>query len=596
MQPMAPQGAPAQMQPMAPQGAPAQMQPMAPQGAPAQMQPMAPQGAPAPMQPMAPQGAPVPMQPMAPQGAPVPMYVPMNAPVNPQMSEQNTEKPAKKKNVGLIALLIAALAVGAIIIAVLVLPSVFSLKEPNALIVADIDENGDAHFVYGKGKSLTAYGEIESGFMTADRSKIVILEETGRLYWQNVGGFNDDKTTIYVGATDEYINFEYVFSNDFLIYAVDDKIYRYEYAEDESVLVVDLLKSKYSDLAVSEGYYNSDDVSFGIVEKGKISILYPDSNEYITVKDYSMSAKIDLHSISDDGKFLLWSVTENGSTKLMFMHEGAEYEVQSVNVETDFEMSVTSDGKRAVIYGGTLTAYYSGGEVTAVKFTNGVSHVAVDRKGYFAYVSTVNSSKTALYYVDFATGEKHSVITGAEHVVMYGDLVIYEDASGDISCANFDLNSFELVNENIIGRNVQGIYYPAKGGSDYLYYTTYASETYTLYAYDLTTGEDVFVARGVRDVKVSTCGRYVYYLTDLSAFSIYGRYGDLMVYDAKKGESELIASDVLSGLTSGLFSGDIDPKSFFFRTFESNSADGYEYDVCYYNGREWECVLDNIET
>ena len=77
-------------------------------------------------------------------------------------------------------------------------------------------------------------------------------------------------------------------------------------------------------------------------------------------------------------------------------------------------------------------------------------------------------------------------------------------------------------------------------------------------------------------------------------------YGTLKVYDAEKAETTKIATDVCDySLDSGLVTGYIDPDSFFFEKYngtykKENDYFGRVINVCYYNGKKVETVLNSL--
>ena len=163
--------------------------------------------------------------------------------------------------------------------------------------------------------------------------------------------------------------------------------------------------------------------------------------------------------------------------------------------------------------------------------------------------------------------------------------------------AKVDMKKAELVDEQKVANDVHTLIV-ADANSDYIYFTkNYSSTDVTtdLYVYDVKDGESEKIESDIFPyVTVGTDGLNVYFFTDVASTS--ALYGTFNVYNVKKEKITTIAGDVIVGSsTSRLLSGEMDPKYIWYERYQNSTDTSYEYNVCFYNGKESISVVKNLE-
>lgn len=603
---------------------------------------------------------------------------------NPSAENAQPTPKKKKKRLGLIlgivipVVLVLALAISAATY------FLFFKEDEQVLSVIDayIDDAGVAYICYGDGTLVKISGDIEEACMTPDRSKVIVVEKKGDVYWVDVkdnerhtfAENNEDKLYSYTVLTDRYI-----------AYSIEDtkkdktEYFRYEFATETGVSIASVKDDEMIDIVYSDPYA-TDDLSVAVAFNKKVDVLSSGEDSIVTATTYSDKDNLSLVGISSDGSSVIWSKVDDGKYSVVIYRDGnedtllsgdvvipnitednyqqylAQYledtydesKYESVdeyaqeliskwtremalkdNIDQEefiigklkeyykknadaptFAMEVDPTNEVIVITGEDKTAFVKDGEIKTVNLPNELYSNAVcttngmpvwkdekiaDCGGYYVLVidsETADNGETlaSIYYISFENADRTKVISGIKSAYVVEDKIIYEDKYDIMYCAAFDEDKAILIDEQRISSDIIMLY-TAENSSEYIYY---------LKNLDLDTGEcDLYVYSYADDnaekvasdvstnVKVSVCGRYVYYMEDVcrDKESLVS-YGTLKVYDAKKAESETVAYDVIKhSLTSNLESEDIDPSSFLYETYSHSDSESYFYDVCYYNGK-----------
>ena len=279
-----------------------------------------------------------------------------------------------------------------------------------------------------------------------------------------------------------------------------------------------------------------------------------------------------------------------------------------------FSMSSGIDGT-SIINGRKYSVYIKAGKIKIVKFgddinthsvytSNGIiferDKKSASAKGYYVDVK-IDEDVYNLYYVDFKNGEKTKLLSNITSFRINENIIIYTDKNNSLKITFVDLEKVAIKDPVTIASDIYS-YRMAQGNTEYLYYTKERSDGEDVYIYDIKEEESQKIDGNIEsNFRISVDGNCIYYFKDITIEEdSYYVYGELYVYDARKGEAEKISSDVgIYSLTSNLMTDYIDPDSFFFDKYKEN----YEVtkdnknaviDVCYYNGKEVKVALKDF--
>ena len=284
-----------------------------------------------------------------------------------------------------------------------------------------------------------------------------------------------------------------------------------------------------------------------------------------------------------------------------------------------FNVDVDPKNKIMTINGADRTILVNGDKVEENKLpsdlysslsysTNGIplyQDMNVKRaKGYYVITKDTSTdsdgtTKTTqtVYLINFKDGERVKLISDVTQCTFSEDKLLFvKDDS--LRMAKVDMKKAELVDEVKVANDVY-ILRIADSNSNYVYFMkSYNSNDNTadLYVYDVKEGESDKIESDVYpyNAVVSTDGLSVYYYTDVASTGT--TYGTLNVYNVKNDEDSTIAGDVVVGSpTSYLESGEMDAKYIWYERYQNRTDTSYEYNVCFYNGKESVSVVKNIE-
>ena len=225
-------------------------------------------------------------------------------------------------------------------------------------------------------------------------------------------------------------------------------------------------------------------------------------------------------------------------------------------------------------------------------------------KGYYIITEDVTTesdgtTKTTqtVYLIMFKDGERVKLISDVTQCKFSEDklLFVQEDC---LRMAKVDMKKVELVNEEKVANDVFGSIV-ADSNSDYIYFLkgySSADNTADLYVYDVKEGESEKIESDVHPSRlaVATDGLNVYYYADVASTG--ATYGTFKVYNVKREKITTIAGDVVLGSpTSYLESGEINPEYIWYKRYQNRTDTSYEYNVCFYNGKDNVSVVKNLE-
>ena len=253
----------------------------------------------------------------------------------PDFSEFNQQPaPKKKKKAGLIIGIISAALVVLLLAAAALFLFVFREEENLAIIDAYVDSSGNAYICYENGKAVKISGDVEYAAMTPDRSKIVVAEKEGQLYWTDAKksekhkiadldkdvsvGFGDDFTPL----TDRFLVYELVTENE------KSEFFRYEFKTGKNVAVISATVENYAQVSAvgsdAAAYGADEDVAFAVAEDGAIKLLVPDSNKFKDIASYGKNDKVELLGVSTAGELVAWTKASGGKYSVVVYRDAKE--------------------------------------------------------------------------------------------------------------------------------------------------------------------------------------------------------------------------------------------------------------------------------
>ncbi len=561
------------------------------------------------------------------------------ASVTSEASQSKPEKPQKKKGKGgkiiaIVAVIVAAvILLGAIATAACYFLLFHSGLNRELPTYAYVDHDGTGYLCYSDGRFLEIGDDIISACLTPDEKKILVAQTDGRVYWTDLKMSEETEITDLKLNRDAACSVHFTaVTNDFAIITFVDRRtsqvnkttnYRYSFERDElvelSVDTVDLKKPNMSVIKNATVGYSEfvNEISYVKAEKGKISVLRSDSDEFKHIAFYDYGVQISFCGISTDGNTVCWVEFKDGKYNVM-LHTNDETKsiasgTYSKNVLPTFTMTADPNNEVFVILGSNTAVFIRYGEIETVNFsgtvnataeictTNGLS-LREDEKaarafGFYVAVAEITNGSYNVYAIEFDGADKIRLAEGVYAWMVAEDKLVYLDAASTLYIAEVDLDEQELTNTNKVAMNVFNVALSETSADKIYYLKNYDFNTAVgeLYVYDVENDDDTKIDNNVSGyIQVSEDARYVYYFTNVTNDNL-GTviYGDLNVYDSKQDDSEEINDDVIiNSVWSALSSGEYDPNSIWYQQYQGSWGTGYKYDVCYYNGKSSSTVVD----
>ncbi len=483
---------------------------------------------------------------------------------------------------------------------------------PEALAVpikAMVGLDGTGYIPRMDGTVIEIDGDVESAVLTADRSRVVVLETDGDLYWAPA----DDVTASTRISTD--VQGVYLRSTG-LLYVTGDEDYeyasmwRYSFQTETSVEIID---EETADEA--EGFAMSENSMNMLLADGQGNIrLYREDGEG---SEHLASYTDDpwLVYVSDDGTEAAWVTVAqnydeyadtyksestyyrfyNGEREKLGTTDGYSYG-PTVTHTLDREFFVMTDPQSDTLYfwhaGQPAVSARMGSKIaygTSVYTIDGLLQQAqsAPEDGLYVLVGTSpdDYKSNSVYYVD-ANGDRDRVISDVYDFQICQGRMFYLTADEDLYTAPVEGS---MLGESIkIASGVQtyNISWDAKA----VCYTKDPDDEYTcsLYWYDVENDSNERLATGVPsyDVYMSRDGQSLFYMQDMDN----GWTGSLMRVQPGA-EPQRIGTDVASGMMNSGYKEGVDADSFVFLKYmgTDKTSGGYDssvYNLMYYNGTE----------
>ena len=257
---------------------------------------------------------------------------------------QQQPAPKKKKKKGLIIGIISAALVVLLLAAAALFFFVFRDKDTVAVIDAYVDSSGNAYICYANGKAVKISGDIEYAAMTPDRTKIIVAEKEGQLYWTDAKKSEKHKIADLDGDVEVVFGDNFTPVTDrFLVYELDtdsEKVeyFRYEFKTDKNVSILSATVESYSKISAygsdAAVYGVDEDVAYAVAKDGEIKVLSPDSNKFESIASYSENDDVELIGVSTDGELVAWTKAANGKYSITVYRDGKEDTVFSGDAVT----------------------------------------------------------------------------------------------------------------------------------------------------------------------------------------------------------------------------------------------------------------------
>ena len=553
----------------------------------------------------------------------------------PETTEPAPEAPKKKKKgkaIAIIAIIAAALLVlGALIGGICYFVSSANGLNETEAVYAYVDSDGTAYLCYADGKCIEIGPGVYDAVLTPDGKKVVVVEENGTVYCTDVN--LSEETEIlennYSKNDDAWVDI--AVTNRFVLIYVEETnnayetatVYRYEFKSDKLLELCEerenLTTGEDYDVewTTSYGSYYVNNVAFVKAENGKIKVLAPDSDEFEEIAKYNNN--VSFCGISTDGRTVSWvEYTDNKYELKIYVDGEVETAISKNSNEASyvyFDMTCSPKNDVFVIDGENTVVLVKDGEIETVSVSGDVNYYSIyttngvllekDTKankadGIYISVETSDGKSMELYLVTF-DGDKDRLVRYARYWSVVDETLVYIDTNDTLYCADIDVKAGELGDKDKISSEVKN-FTLCEGNADYIYYLKNYSEeaeTADLYVYDKKQENSEKIKSSVYAYgwRVSEDGRSVYYFTDVAveAESLV-KYGTLNVYNVADGESEKISKNVIVySVTSNKLSGELDPDSIWFRKYSALTKGSYTFGVVYYDGKETETVVKEIE-
>ena len=552
------------------------------------------------------------------------------------VKKKNKEKKNKgKKKRGLVIgsiILLAAILVTSVVIGLLPLFKNDALY-PASAVEAYVDSKGNAYFCYDNGERVQVGSNVDTAYLTSDRSNVVVLTKDGLLYLTDTQ--NSRRVEIYSSSMrfvsnaeiNEQISLRCICDNmiyytvsrtetsNKIIYSgvtqfeTDEVVeqrtlehYVFYFAERNNFLIGD--SSDIRAIALSNSaWLSSGNCSVSYAKDGTVYVLRGESGDLTTVGSYSDTDEIYINGVSADGEYVLWS-KKNGNLVNVYLsdHNNSEpiENYEDENGVRDFTLNCTQSSSDGVIVlsenyvylmkNGKLSKKEASSAIGSsyVVAVNGMPLVMCEQydlgDGFFIVLEGDEGYDVVL--MDERLG-KHKIASDVIDFYVSGNYLIYMNDDGVYS-AELDTENYKISDASKIS------------GVDYAYdlvfvegIAYFTDEDGTLFRYDAEEGSKEKIASDVAYFAPTEDGNEVYYIN--KATNDGGvRRGKLCVTDDK--ETVTIAKDVIVGSVTSNVVGDVLVSgNVWYETYASGTLEeGYKFNAAYYNGKKEKIMIKNI--
>lgn len=504
-----------------------------------------------------------------------------------------TRSKAKKKIViGIAATLLVVLVTGAFFLFGNK-TNVTSSKVEAAAMSAKLADDGTAYIPMLDGTCIVINEEVEDAIISKDRAHIVVHLKDGTLYVTDKQQSNKTEITDNCEAIDGIRNEGFFYSD------TNGDVYR--------VLFSDFSSQKLGHDVAFVIAENSTSVLYA-TEQGGVYTMKNTEKDGNKIGTYSNS--VDLEAISDNGEISVW-VTEKNDIQTIVLNDGDD-KVTLGKVDHDYNytyVTFTEDQGLVVIrnsYSDRMWIKAPGKEHIEVKLGADPADMTVfTNEGYLSdvqsgdvtsvYISTEADAGTNVYNISLA-GDRERVLSKVTEYYIANGKIIYTDTENTLYSAKLNGNS--LSDEVKIASDVD--MFELTDNGQYVYYMKACEDGIgALYCYKIGESDSLKVATDVACYNskwsawmyttYSTNGSSVFFFKDLEEIpDTYSDQGTLMVWNYGDDGATKISSDVVNySVTSSLWTGEVNTKSFLFMKYNFVDADGNLYvNWMYHNGVE----------
>ena len=453
-------------------------------------------------------------------------------------------------------------------------------------------------------------GDIREAYLSADRSRVVVLEESGELYTAKPTQL--DKRTSIAQNVDSILTFR----DDGLVYSAapsgaETVSYRYMFRDTEPEQI-DMENFVVADDTASLLYSTPD---------GAVMLFGADDASPVSLDQFS--GTIDLTAVSDDAALCVLSVTDSGTSTIYLYDEGERQKLDSVdsqygNTHVDFSkdeqlMVVTNtNGKFAYLK-------KPGEDAVEIELpmelgwndpmtANGPIRETNATDSVYLSVQTEDYGLTDLFLVNL-DGEREKVLGNVREAITMDGRIYYTD--GDYTLYGADLDGANYSNENKISSNVYSLMAAPDGkslcysknvtennvGSLYIYSpakdeSTRATTNASFLFIDLSSINSYFIYDYER---FSSDGKYLYYFEDIADVGD-GSYstGSLMRFCPANGETNTVLVDSMIYIGSERADGAVLPSFFWVEQYFSSDSTQISCDLLLYKDSEKVSLAQNI--
>ena len=445
-------------------------------------------------------------------------------------------------------------------------------------ISAKIDEDGNAYIPLLDGTCITIKDEVLSAGITADRKHVVVVLADGTLY------VTDKNLSSKTQISTDCDHLSAIRNDGFIYWDTNDIAYRVVFEDNSSVELghdVALIAAK-----------NSISVLYATDEGGVFTLA---SNSTNSNKVGSYTSSIELEAISDDAQLSVWVTSENDNVQTIVLNDGEDREILGeVDYKYNYTYVNTTDDQGLWIITNLYSEYiwikYPGQDTVKAKLgSDCYSSLVYGSTGLLSgmkakdvdcvYVSTDADTGCNVYSIT-TDGDRERILSKIYSYRIIDDGIIYTDEDNSLYIAELDGTS--IADESKIASDVDSFEVSENG--KYVYYMRNCDDGVgALYCYKVGSSEPVKVASevacssyGSMYTTISADGASVFYFKDMEKIAdTYTYQGTLMLWNYSKEEASKISSDVVNySVSSGLSSGEVNPKGYLFMKYGSVTADG----------------------
>ena len=461
---------------------------------------------------------------------------------------------------------------------------------------AMIDEDGKAHFATFSDEGLTIKGENESGRMSYDRKKLAVLDQDGTLtVYTDVSDLSNKDVVANDAAGLRFVGDYGIFYED-----GDKNLFMYSFVNGEKTAL-----GNNSDI---DAYYLNKYYNLLYAKDGGIYLLKNDTSEPEKIAKYDTDKSVDFLAISKDCNIIAWSIEDGQSCELFIYENGEAEKVGTMELSSRYGYVyglINEVSNCTILYSYDSDVMYIkplGKDVIKVKLGKEFSSGSYTKNCLFRwdpsdsftglYVLTDADTDKNLYYID-AEGDREKVLSGVKNYHIFDGCLYYTDSDSTLYYAK--LNGAEIDEPVKLSNDVSAFSYAMN--APYIYYLkNYDRNEATLYMYKSGDESPVKVSSGVyassasnTNLNNSMDGKTVYYFKDveLDVGDTYNDVGTLYAFTYGSDGGVKISGDVVVGsVTSGYYPSEIDPSSFVFKKYDSDTDDAILVNWMFYNGSE----------